>query len=128
MLLLAPYGRSAAIIIIYYLPTVYSLQLNLHIKSHHGYWHIYIYIYIYPFVGKKAGQNFKVGDITGCKKKRKRKKKKARNPGNRNYLESRVFLLAWLLAFTKSFAWLNFRVVRNEATDKTQRETCARRV
>ena len=42
MLLLAPYGRSAAIIIIYYLPTVYSLQLNLHIESHHGYWHIYI--------------------------------------------------------------------------------------
>ena len=42
MLLLAPYGRSAAIIIIYYLPTVYSLQLNLHIKSHHGSWHIYI--------------------------------------------------------------------------------------
>ena len=74
MLLLAPYGRSAAIIIIYYLPTVYSLQLNLHIESHHGYWHIYIY----PFVGKKASQNFKVGDITGCKKKRRRKKKKAR--------------------------------------------------
>ena len=59
----------------YYLLFTYSLLFTVKFAYQEPSW---LLAYIYPFVGKKASQNFKVGDITGCKKKTKRKKKKAR--------------------------------------------------